>query len=776
MAIQFARIEIVGRSSGGNACCNGAYNARTIIKDEQTNVTYNFTRKGDNVYHEILLPKHVDQKFKNTKILMNTVEQAEKRKDNQLLKDIVLALPDDKELNLKDRIEITYRLIAKRGWVREGLAVQMDIHEPHDGEKNWHAHLLVTTRRFNDDGLSFGLKAVDLNPSFIKVGSKAYAIPEEEMIHEELKEIINDYFKELGLENRVDLIGTIAQEHIGPVRMRSVLNQVVDRNEEKRLANIEHLSSGKGVLDKITKHMSVFSKNDLMRAAKPIPDAVTADKLVEDALSDKSLVELFDESGTSTGYYTTDDVREDELKLLRLSSYVSDQKNILLAMTPEAMKRVNSFIDKFKDSLTEEQHSALSHLLLDKSGIRIMRGRAGTGKSHVLGKIASISEAVGVNVIGLSPTHKASRELAKCGYKKNDTIKGMLFKLYNGRFEVLKNSLLVVDEAGMVGNDDYHELLRVAASRKCNVILAGDERQLSSVQRGGMFEIFADRYGSASLLNIKRQDSTWGKSVAMAFSNGEARTGIGILQQHNRIISSNDKISNMEALLLDWHKSKQSLENKLIIAVKNKDVDILNLGARQYLKASGYLQGKEIAIGVNHYMHGDRILIKQTNKELGLNNGDLLEITHVSKEQFTVKNAAGKEISFDPSKYNGFRHGYATTVFKAQGVSINDVFVLHDGFATIRNSYVALSRNVKDLNLYINNQATRSTEHLIKQLSYDPDSSSSLNYFTKGDLEKNKLNSDFDTGKGIFASLVVGTMEYGLKEDYRIYRQESSLN
>ena len=89
----------------------------------------------------------------------------------------------------------------------------------------------------------------------------------------------------------------------------------------------------------------------------------------------------------------------------------------------------------------------------------------------------------------------------------------MLFKLTNGRFSLPKHSLIVVDKAGMVGNDDYKELLRVAATRKCNVILTGNEKQLASVQRGGMFEVFADRYGSSSIVDIKRQDSHWGKSL-----------------------------------------------------------------------------------------------------------------------------------------------------------------------------------------------------------------------------------------------------------------------
>jgi len=166
MAIQFARIEIVGRSTGGNACCKGAYNARTKINDQKTNITYNFSNRGDNVYHDILLPNGVDQKFKNISELMNAVEHIEKKDNSQLLKDAIIALPDDKELDLQDRINITLRVIDKMAWVKNGLGVQVDIHQPHDGEKNWHAHLLITTRRFTADGQCLGKKARDLNPEF----------------------------------------------------------------------------------------------------------------------------------------------------------------------------------------------------------------------------------------------------------------------------------------------------------------------------------------------------------------------------------------------------------------------------------------------------------------------------------------------------------------------------------------------------------------------------------------------------------------------------------
>ena len=764
MAIQFARIEIVGRSSGGSACCKGAYNARTKVKDEQTDIIYNFQNKGDNVYHEIMLPEGVDQKYQFVAALMNEIEKCEKRKDSQLLKDIVLALPDDKELTLQDRIEIVHRLVAKREWIKEGLGVQIDIHQPHDGEKNWHAHLLVTTRRFTKDGLTFGEKATDLNPEFKKFGNKAYVVPESEQIHEELKNITNDYFKELGLKNRVDAIALNPQEHVGPVRMRSVLNQAVERNEERRIANIEHLNSGARLLEKVTHHMSVFNVCDLKRAVKFIPNLEARERLLEDALANRSLLELFDELGKSTSYYTTVGIREEEEKLLRLSGYVASGKNVIALGGLKAIKTVNRLVP---NSFSPEQKLALSHLLMDERGVRILRGRAGTGKSHVIGQVASIAKACGVNVIGIAPTHKAREELAKKpGFEQNDTVKGMLFKLHNGRFELPKYSLLVVDEAGMIGNEDYHELMRVAATRKCNIILAGDERQLTSVQRGGMFEVFASSYGSTTLLDIQRQKSDWGKAVAMAFSKGEVATGVSILQAQNCLLIGKNANESMQSLLSDWSKSAEKIADRLIIAVKNKDVDALNHGARQYLKFEGVLSGEEIAVSGHHYMKGDSILIKQTNKELGLTNGDLAQLVRVTKDQFVLRLEQGdqaKEISFDPSKYSGFRHGYATTVFKAQGASIKDVFVFHDGYVGVRNSYVALSRHVNQLKLYINNQATASVAHLIKQLGYDPEVGSSLSYLTKADLAKQEFNNEYEKNKGFFGSMVEGAFDFTAK-------------
>jgi Ti-type conjugative transfer relaxase TraA len=783
MAIQFARAEYVSRSSGKNACCKGAYNSRTKIKDEKTNIVYNFTSRKDNVYHEVLLPEYVHQKFKNISELMNMIERTERKCNSQLLKEYVLALPDEENISLELKKEMVYEFIRENKWIENGLGVQVDIHKPHDGEKNWHAHLLVTIRRFLDTGLCFeSKKARDLEPQVRGGRTNTYVKSNEEFNLGKLwSQIQNRIFEQYGLENRVDSIGINPQEHIGPVRMRSVMNGAVVRNEERRIVEIEHLNNGMAVLDKVTRHMSVFSSSNLKQAVKCIPDKETRERLVEEALAGKSIINLFTSDGRKTNLYTTTGIRAEEEKIMRLAGYVLLEKNVISLGGSKAVNRVNQLIADEKTSnsrFSDEQEKALSQLLLGDSGVRVLRGRAGSGKSYILGKVCRISESAGVNVIGVAPTHKAKLELAKVGYEQNDTVKGMLFKLANGRFSLPKHSLIVVDEAGMVGNDDYQELLRVAATRKCNLILAGDERQLSSVSRGGMFEVLSEKQGSSTVFDIKRQSSNWGREVASCFAGGRVLEGLNILERNERIKWSGNADKSMQELLSNWNDSKYDIGDRIILAVENKHVNALNAGARQYLKANGKLEGEEISVSGNYYMKGDRILITATNKELRVINGDLGEVIGASTEKFIISILGSeKTIEFNPKEYDGFRHGYATTIFKAQGASIKDVYVFHDKFSGIRNSYLSLSRHIDELRLYTNRESTIDMKMLVKQLSRDFDKGSSLQYLTEEEIRYR--NNVGEAKKTITGRLLVGALnvlekvtdKYIPKSEYYNYKE-----
>ncbi|WP_371220297.1 AAA family ATPase [Orientia tsutsugamushi] len=469
------------------------------------------------------------------------MERTEKRKNSKLLKDIVIALPDDKELNLEDRIKITHEIVDAMEWVKNGLGVQIDIHKPHIGDKNWHAHILVTTRRFKENGEELGGKAVDLEPKFRTVKGQPYIIREVEMIHEIVKEIINAFFAKLGLSNRVDDISTVPEKHIGFARIRSLINEAANENELRKEANLKIIKDADVIIDSITHYKSIFTKQDIEKAIKDIPYSAKAERalLVQQVLSSNRILELYHDDGESSKYFTTSEVRNDETRIIRIANKINNQ------VYYNDIYNLKSDIEGLAN-VSEEQKQALRHILLSTSGVRVLRGRACTGKSHVLAKAHKLATKRGQNVIGLAPTHKAVSELRSKGYTEVYTVKGFL---YNRKKIFMQDSLIVVDEAGMVGTKAYAELVRVVRKNNCQLILAGDEKQLASIERGGMFEMLSNNFGSHVLTDIRRQSETWSREVAMKFAESNILSGITLLRQNNCVKFDNTLRDSMSKLI-----------------------------------------------------------------------------------------------------------------------------------------------------------------------------------------------------------------------------------
>ncbi|SPM44687.1 conjugal transfer protein TraA [Orientia tsutsugamushi] len=371
-----------------------------------------------------------------------------KKSNSKLLKDIVIALPDDKELNLEHRIEITHQIVDAMECMQNGLGVQIDIHKPHRGDKNWHAHILVTTRRFREDGTGLGDIAVDLNPKIITLSNgQKVVIKDPEMIHETVKEETNAFFAKLGLSNRVDKISAVQQKHIGPTRIRSLINEAANENELRKEAHLKIINDVDVITDSITHYKSIFTKQDVEKAVKDIPDLTAREQLVQQVLSSNRILELYHDDGESSKYFTTIEVRNEETKIIRIANKINDQ------VYYNNIYNLKSDIEGLAN-VSEEQKQALRHILLSTSGVRVLRGRAGTGKSYVLAKAHELATNRGQKVIGLAPTHKAVSELKSKGYTDVYTVKGFL---YNQKKIFMQNRLIVVDEAKMVGTKAYKE-------------------------------------------------------------------------------------------------------------------------------------------------------------------------------------------------------------------------------------------------------------------------------------------------------------------------------
>lgn len=185
MAIAFAHVSIHSRSKGHSAVAASSYRAGTKLLDSRTGITHDFTHRHDVVYSELLLPEGSNSVFENREFLWNQAEAAEKRRDAQVCKDVVLALP--KELDLDLQIELAKRF-AQSYFVDKGLPADIAIHDHGDGTP--HAHILIPTRRLEKDRFS-KYKARDLNPVF----AKGYVV-ENDYWGEKWREFQNDFFEE----------------------------------------------------------------------------------------------------------------------------------------------------------------------------------------------------------------------------------------------------------------------------------------------------------------------------------------------------------------------------------------------------------------------------------------------------------------------------------------------------------------------------------------------------------------------------------------------------
>jgi hypothetical protein len=200
MAIFYMKVNIIGRSSGRSAIGAAAYRRsakmqsiahaayqrgeKIIGKGEKT--IHDYRSKGGVVHSEIMLPKGASLEFTYAQILWNAVESSEKRKDAQLAREIIVALP--REFNFDEHIEVLRRYLQEK-FVKIGMIADFSIHNTGDG--NPHAHIMLTTRNVTPDG--FGKKNTDWNTKGLLLEwRKAWA------------NINNEMFERKGLAERID--------------------------------------------------------------------------------------------------------------------------------------------------------------------------------------------------------------------------------------------------------------------------------------------------------------------------------------------------------------------------------------------------------------------------------------------------------------------------------------------------------------------------------------------------------------------------------------------
>jgi hypothetical protein len=208
MAVYFLNMKTFGRSGGSSAASAAAYRAGERIRDERTGKTYDHSERRDVMHKEIVLPsRFADQDMawaRDRARLWNAAESAETRKNARVAREYLVALPV--ELSPEQRLGLV------RGFSRElsdryGFAVDVAIHAPRDfpgsDPRNFHAHLLTTTREVNAEGL--GAKTtLDLNDDTRRKRGMEPAVHELLHVRARWAEVTNEALQEAQVAARID--------------------------------------------------------------------------------------------------------------------------------------------------------------------------------------------------------------------------------------------------------------------------------------------------------------------------------------------------------------------------------------------------------------------------------------------------------------------------------------------------------------------------------------------------------------------------------------------
>jgi Ti-type conjugative transfer relaxase TraA len=727
MAIQFARARYISRASGGNAVRSAAYNERASIVSDRTGEVFYFRHRDAPEYHDVLLPEGAGEKFADSAVLWNAAEAAERRKDAQVAREIVLALPANADLTDADRIDLA-RSFADQHFVAKGLAVQLDVHRPHEGDSeseraNWHAHLLITTRRLEGEGFS-AKKARDLDPEVRRAGGRA-VVADGEAWGELWRDHQNRYFAEHGIDARVDPAATHAQQHIGPVRMRKADSAAGERAETLRQANQAAARDPDQVLATLTRNNATFSERDLDRhLAKHIaPEAERAATKVA-VLGHKETLPLYDrDSGEAAERFTTKTVRAQERAAL------ADAASIAGARHQSGLPAAAIGAAVASRAMRPDQRLAFDHAV-GAGGLKLIEGRAGTGKSYVLQAIREAHEQAGRRVIGLTPTNAVAQDLKADGFSEAGTAHAELFRLKNGRTRWDRRTVVIVDEAAMMDSRVTGEVLGEARRSGAKVIFAGDDRQLASIERGGLFAEMRQRHGAAEISEITRQRSDWQRAAARDLAEGRFGDAVAAFDRAGAITWTRDQEDARAALVAAWKRdtAADQAATRFVFAYTNRDVDALNAELRQVRRDRGELSGDDARFETKHgaadFAAGDRVQFTDTLKFARIYNGNVGTITEIDAETGVIRvrldaasGQAGREVVWSASEFTGFRHGYAGTIYKGQGRTLDHTYLYHTHHWRSAASYVALTRQRESAQVFVATETARDAEALARQMA-----------------------------------------------------------
>lgn len=727
MAIFHLDVKIISRSQGRSVVAAAAYRAGERLIDNRLGDTYDYGRKRGVGHSEIIAPRHAPEWAYDRSKLWNAVESVEKRKDSQLAREIMVALPI--ELSREENIELL-RSFCYQEFVSKGMIADINIHE--DNPDNPHAHILTTTREITTKG--FGSKNREWN--------------KRELVFDlryQWQNKVNQFLEIAGQEARIDSrslkdkgIDLEPAIHLGPAAHSA--------NKEGRGENFailtEHLEvlrrNGEKIiqdptvaLKKLTLQQSTFDEYAIAKLANQCSADLKQYQQVYSAIKNSNHLINIGKNEYDKDIYSTDTMIKLEHEMLN-HAYELDLKKEHKVTVSAASKALQG------KNLTPSQQKAFNHII-NNGDLKIITGFAGTGKSFLMGVIKEAFENSGYNVSGACLSGIAAQELQNGSGIGSSTVDSRVFKWEKGIEKLSQKDILIIDEAAMLGSEKTLKLLSHANEAGAKVIIVHDKEQLSAIDAGAPSRALAERFGEVKLTHVVRQTNPEMSRATYEFGMGQPNRAIARYESLGAInCQAIDEKVARKLMIEAWASGRLEGKTQIMLAFKNDSVKALNEAARRVRISAGEIKrGNKflVAKGQREFSKGDRIYFLKN--DLDVKNGTLGTIESIKDETFKVK-LDGKEnrfVKFNLNDYKDIDHGYASTVHKAQGVTVDKSYILLSKHYDRHLTYVAFTRHKFNMMAFGSRQDFKDESAMYKTLCRDRSKSMAIDFAKARNIE-----------------------------------------
>lgn len=724
MAIYHFSAKVVSRANGSSAVAAAAYRSASRLNDERLGRHHDFSNKAGVVHSEVMLPDGAPERWRDRETLWNAVEAAEARKDAQLAREVEFAIP--REMNQADGVQLA-RDFVQREFVDRGMVADLNVHwdVAEDGAPKPHAHVMLSMRQVQGDG--FGQKARDWNRTeLLSHWRTAWA------------EHVNARLAELDIDAAIDHrslkdqgIDLEPQNKIGAAAPgRAERGELAERLAEHReiaRRNGEVLAANPSVgLNAITRQQSTFTDHDLTRFAhRHTDDAEQFQRAVSAMRTSPEMVAL-GKDGVGRERFTTRDMLAVEQRLEDAAERLAARNNHAVYPQQDGGRAA---------MLGREQSDALVHVT-EGGDLSLVVGYAGSGKSAMLGAAREAWEADGLNVRGAALSGIAAEGLEGSSGIQSRTLASLEHSWASERDRLRPNDVLVIDEAGMVGSRQMERVLGHAEQAGAKVVLVGDVEQLQAIEAGAAFRALAERHGAAEITEVRRQTTDWQRQATREFATGRTSQALDRYAGQGSVVEHATRAEARAGLVQQWDEARRAnpADRQIMLAHTRADVAELNGLARQRLRDSGHL-GEDHRVlqterGERAFAAGDRIMFLRNERSLGVKNGSLGEVERVDGSTISVRldGPGARQVAFSTHEYAHIDYGYAATIHKSQGVTVDRAHLLATSGLDRHATYVGMTRHRSEATLHYAREDFRSPCELAATLSRERPKDTTLDY------------------------------------------------